>query len=223
MNFQFEWHYVTNNWSLLLDGLGITLYVSIISMALALILGLLIALLRMSRLALLRLPAQLYINIFRAIPLFVFIIWLYYGLPIVLGFNFAPITAGVLCLTIQYSSWMAEIYRSGIGAINRGQREAAASLGLTGLQTFIDVIFPQAVRIIIPPTGNMFVGMLKDSSLIGIIGVLELVRQTQLLVSKTFRPFELYTTIAIIYILLTILLSHGVNTLERRQHLSAQT
>ena len=217
MSFEFRWDFVTSRWELLASGLGITLYVSVISMALALVLGLIIALIRMSKHRPVSLVAQIYINTFRAIPLFVFLIWLYYGLPIVIGFNFAPITAGVLCLTIQYSSWMAEIYRSGISAIGKGQREAAHSLGLTGYQTFTDVIFPQAIRIIIPPTGNMFVGMLKDSSLVGIIGVFELVRQAQLAVSQTFRPFEFYTAIAAIYILLTILLSQGVNLLERRQ------
>lgn len=218
MNFQFRWHFVIDRWELLASGLWITIYVSIISMALALLLGLIIALLRMSKFQIMSLPAQLYINIFRAIPLFVFLIWLYYGVPIVVGVNFEPITAGVACLAIQYSSWMAEIYRSGISAVGKGQREAAASLGLTGFQTFLDVIFPQAFRIIIPPTGNMFVGMLKDSSLVGIIGVFELVRQAQLAVSQTFRPFEFYTAIAAIYILLTVLLSQGVNYLERRQH-----
>jgi len=187
-------------------------------MAVALLLGLIVAMLLMSKYPAISIPAQIYINIFRAIPLFVFLIWLYYGLPIMIGFNFTPITAGVLCLSIQYSSWMAEIYRSGISAIGSGQREAAASLGLTGFQSYLDVIFPQAFRIIIPPTGNMFVGMLKDSSLVGIIGVFELVRQAQLAVSQTFRPFEFYTAVAAVYILLTLLLSQGVSMLERRQH-----
>jgi His/Glu/Gln/Arg/opine family amino acid ABC transporter permease subunit len=218
MSFDFKWDYVVSRWDLLAQGLTITIYVSIISMVLALILGLIVALLRMSKYRAISLPAQIYVNIFRAIPLFVFLIWLYYGLPILIGFNFTPIMAGVLCLSIQYSSWMAEIYRSGISAIGSGQREAAASLGLTGYQSFMDVIFPQAFRIIIPPTGNMFVGMLKDSSLVGIIGVFELVRQAQLAVSQTFRPFEFYTAVAAIYILLTILLSQGVGLLERRQH-----
>jgi ABC-type amino acid transport system permease subunit len=173
---------------------------------------------RMSKFKPFNLFAQLYINIFRAIPLFVFIIWMYYGLPIVLGIDFDPITAGVLCLALQYAGWLAEIYRAGISAINKGQREAALSLGLTRFQTFADVIFPQAFRIMLPPMGNNFVGMLKDSSLVGIIGVFELVRQAQLAVSQTFRPFEFYTAIAIIYILLTQLLSQGVSLLERRQH-----
>lgn len=215
--FEFRWDFVFDRWELLGKGLGMTLYVSLLGMILALALGLLIANMRMSKFAPLRWVAQAYINIFRAIPLFVFIIWMYYGLPIVLGIDFGPITAGVLCLALQYAGWLAEIYRSGIGAIGKGQREAALSLGLTRFQTFSDVIFPQAFRIMLPPMGNNFVGMLKDSSLVGIIGVFELVRQAQLAVSQTFRPFEFYTAIAIIYIILTQLLSQGVSLLERRQ------
>ena len=216
MKFGFRWDYVVSRWEFLASGLGITLFVATVSMVLALVLGLPIALMRMSRFKLLSFPAQLYINIFRAIPLFVFLIWLYYGFPIILGFNFGPMTAGVMCLTIQYSCWMAEIYRSGVSAINAGQSEAAASLGLTSYQVLWHIIFPQAVRIIIPPAANMFVGMLKDSSLVGIIGVFELVRQTQLAVSQTFRPFEFYTAIAAIYIVLTMLLSRMADRLEQR-------
>lgn len=217
-DFEFHWDFVFDRWELLAKGLGMTLWVSFLGMIVALVLGLLIALMRMSKFKPFNLFAQLYINIFRAIPLFVFIIWMYYGLPIVLGIDFDPITAGVLCLALQYAGWLAEIYRAGIGAINKGQREAALSLGLTRFQTFADVIFPQAFRIMLPPMGNNFVGMLKDSSLVGIIGVFELVRQAQLAVSQTFRPFEFYTAIAIVYILLTQLLSQGVSLLERRQH-----
>lgn len=215
--FEFRWDFVFDRWELLVKGLGMTLYVSLLGMILALALGLLIANMRMSKFAPLRWVAQAYINIFRAIPLFVFIIWMYYGLPIVLGIDFGPITAGVICLALQYAGWLAEIYRSGIGAIGKGQREAALSLGLTRFQTFADVVFPQAFRIMLPPMGNNFVGMLKDSSLVGIIGVFELVRQAQLAVSQTFRPFEFYTAIAIIYIILTQVLSQGVSILERRQ------
>lgn len=217
-NFEFKWDYVFDRWELFAKGLGMTLWISLLGIVLALPLGLLIGQLRMSKFTPLRLLAQLYINIFRAIPLLVFIVWMYYGLPIVLGINFDPITAGVLCLALQYAGWLAEIYRSGIDAIGKGQREAALSLGLTRFQTFWDVIFPQAFRVMLPPIGNQFVGMLKDSSLVSIIGVFELMRLTTLAVSQTFRPFEFYTATAAIYIAVTQLLSKGVNELEKRQH-----
>lgn len=214
--FQFRWDFVLQRWDWLATGLAMNLYVTAISMGIALVLGLIIALLRMAKVPVLNLFAQTYINIFRAIPLFVFIIWLYYGLPILLGINFPAVTAGVICLSLQYAGWLAEIYRAGIGAIPKGQREAAYSLGLTPVQAFRDVIFPQALRIIILPIGNNFVGMLKDSSLVSIIGVFELVRQANLAVSLTFRPFEFYTTVALVFIVLTQLFSHGVMMVERR-------
>jgi His/Glu/Gln/Arg/opine family amino acid ABC transporter permease subunit len=217
--FEFQWDAVLQRWDWLATGLAMNVYISAASMAIALVLGLVVAVLRMAPLPLVPLVAQLYINIFRAIPLFVFIIWLYYGLPIMLGINFPPVTAGVICLSMQYAGWLAEIYRAGIGAIPRGQREAALSLGLTPLQAFRDVVFPQALRIIVPPIGNNFVGMLKDSSLVSIIGVFELVRQANLAVSLTFRPFEFYTVVAVLFIVLTQLLSHGVTRLERRMRI----
>jgi His/Glu/Gln/Arg/opine family amino acid ABC transporter permease subunit len=216
-HFEFRWDVVAQRWDWLASGLGITVYLTVISMAVALVLGLIIALLRMAKFRPVSLAAQLYIDVFRAIPLFVFIIWLYYGLPIVLGINFTPIMAGVICLSMQYAGWLAEIYRAGINAVGKGQREASVSLGLSSVQTFRDVVFPQALRLIIPPIGNNFVGMLKDSSLVSVIGVFELVRQANLAVSLTFRPFEFYTTIAVVYIVLTRLLSHSFMLLERRQ------
>jgi len=217
-DFEFHWEYVFDRWELLANGLRMTLYVSFLGMVLALALGLLIALMRMSKFRPFNLFAQFYVNIFRGIPLYVFILWMYYGLPLFLGINFGPITAGVLCLALQYAGWLAEIYRSGISAINKGQREAALSLGLTRFQTFLDVIFPQAFRIMLPPMGNNFVGMLKDSSLVATIGVFELARQAQQAASQTFRFFEFYTATALIYIMLTHLISQGINYLERRQH-----
>jgi His/Glu/Gln/Arg/opine family amino acid ABC transporter permease subunit len=216
-HFQFRWDMVAQRWDWLATGLAMTIYLTVVSMAVALVFGLILALFRMAKFRPVSLAAQLYIDIFRAVPLFVFIIWLYYGLPIVLGINFAPVTAGVICLSMQYAAWLAEIYRAGIGAIGKGQREAAASLGLSPVQTFRDVVFPQTLRIIIPPIGNNFVGMLKDSSLVSVIGVFELVREATLAVSLTFRPFEFYTTVAVIYIVLTRVLSYGTMMLERRQ------
>lgn len=196
-------------------GLLITLWVSFLSLALALILGLVVALLRMSPFAPVRWLASLYIQVFRGIPLFVFIIWTYYGLANLVNINFSPLQAGVLCLSLQYAGYLAEVYRGGIQAIDKGQREAAASLGLSNLAAFRHVIFPQALRIIVPPIGNMAVGMVKDSSLVSTIGVLDLMRQTQVAVSETFRPFEFYTVAAAIYIGLTLGLAYLVTLLER--------
>jgi glutamine transport system permease protein len=214
--YQFDWKVVGDRWGLLLSGLQWTLGISAASMLLSLVFGLLLAVMRLSPLPPVRNVAVLYINVFRAIPLFVFIIWLYYGLSIVIGVNFDPLVAGIIVLTMQYAAWLAEIFRSGIQAVDRGQWEASYSIGMSPAQAFGSIILPQAVRIVIPSVANMFVGMLKDSSLVSIIGVFELIRQTQLAVSQTFRPFELYSAATLVYLVLTLGASRLVTALEHR-------
>ena len=216
MEYQFHFDVFETYWTWLAKGLGMTLYVSIIAMFFALIIGLLVALLRLSKIKVLSWVGQAYIEFFRGIPLFVFIIWLYYGLAMVIGLNFRPLVAGIMCLAMQHGGYLAEIYRSGIQAIPVGQWEASYSLGFSSTRTFIKIIFPQAFKIIIPPTANMFVGMLKDSALISIIGVNELMRQSQMATSLTFRPFEFYTVTALLYVGLTLGFSQLVKLLEAK-------
>jgi glutamine transport system permease protein len=214
--YTFDWRVVSERGFLLIWGLEWTLGISIVSMVLSLVLGLVVAVMRLSSSPPLRNIATLYINAVRAVPLFVFIIWVYYGLSIVVGVNFSPIAAGVACLTLQYGGWLAEIFRAGIQAVDKGQWEASYGIGMSPTQSFVWVIMPQALRISIPPIANMFVGMLKDSSLVSVIGVFELIRQTQLAVSQTFRPFELYTAATAIYLVLTLGAARMVSVLEQR-------
>jgi His/Glu/Gln/Arg/opine family amino acid ABC transporter permease subunit len=214
--YTFDWRVVSERGFLLLWGLEWTLGISLVSMVLSLIFGLVVAVMRLSSVPPLRNIATLYINFVRAIPLFVFIIWVYYGLSIVVGVNFSPIGAGIACLTLQYAGWLAEIFRAGIQAVDKGQSEASYSIGMSPTQSFTWIILPQALRISIPPIANMFVGMLKDSSLVSVIGVFELIRQTQLAVSQTFRPFELYTAATAIYLVLTLGAARGASIVEQR-------
>ncbi len=214
MDYTFHFGVLGTYWIWLAKGLWITIYISIISMFLALIIGLIISICRLSKIRILVIFSQSYIEIFRGIPLFVFIIWLYYGLAMVSGINFEPVTAGIICLSMQHGGYLAEIYRAGIQAVSRGQWEASFSLGFSIINTFARIIFPQAVKIIIPPTANMFIGLFKDSALVSIIGVNELMRQSQIATSLTFRPFEFYTVTAIIYIVLTLFLSQIAKLLE---------
>ena len=216
MEYTFHFEVFETYWTWIAKGLWITIYISAISMIFALIIGLFISILRLSKIYILVLISRTYIEFFRGIPLFVFIIWLYYGLAMVSGINFDPITAGIICLSMQHGGYLAEIYRAGIQAVAKGQWEASFSLGFSIINTFIRIIFPQAVKIIIPPTANMFIGMLKDSALVSIIGVNELMRQSQIATSLTFRPFEFYTVTALIYIVLTIGLSQMAKFLELR-------
>ena len=185
-------------------------------MVVALVVGLIVAILRISKSVPLTLFAHAYIEFFRAIPLLVFIIWLYYGLAMATGINFEPVMAGVICLSMQHGGYLAEIYRSGIQAIPKGQWEAAYSLGYSPARTFVKIIAPQAFKIVIPPTANQGVSMIKDSALVSVIGVNELMRQSMIATSNTFRPFEFYTVAALIYVALALGLSHIAKMVEDR-------
>lgn len=221
-NYQFAWEVIGEYRGWLAAGVVLTLELAIVSMALAMVLGLGIALLRMSPIWPVRTFASLYISVFRAIPPLVFILWMFYGVTLVTGLNIEAFWSGVICLTLQYAAWLAEIYRAGLQAIDKGQREAALSTGLSRTRTFAKVIWPQAWRIIIPPMANNFVGIVKDSSLVGIIGLNELMRQSQIAVSLTFRPFELYTAAMLIYIVLTLAIARLGSFLEQRAARSLQ-
>ena len=215
-NYQFAWDVVSQYRFWLWEGVVLTLKLAAVSMALAMVLALFIALMRMSSIWPLRTLASIYIAVLRAIPLLVFILWGYYGVALVLGLNVDPFWAGVICLMLQYSAWLAEIYRAGLQAIDKGQREAALSTGLSSTRAFARVVWPQAWRIIIPPLASNFIGIIKDSSLVGIIGLNELMRQSQISVSLTFRPFEIYTAAMCIYIVLALVISRLASIVEQR-------
>lgn len=213
----FDWTVVTNNLGLYWSGLRLTLFIAVVSFALATLLGVVVALLRMSRNPVVSGLMGAYINVFRAIPLLVFILFVYYGIAIAFRLDsLGPIQAGILVLTLQYSAWLGEIFRAGIQAVPKGQSEAALSVGMSRVQTFFTIRLPQAGRISIPPTGNMFVGMIKDSSLVYIIGVPELLRNTQLMANRTFAYFEIYMATVAIYLVLTTVIYYAVKYLERR-------
>jgi len=224
-NYQFAWNVVYEYRFWLLEGTLLTLKIAALSMALAMVFALPLALLRMSRVWILSGIAMVYIAVLRAIPLLVFILWMYFGVTLVTGLQVDAFGAGVICLTLQYSAWLAEIYRAGLQAIDKGQREAALSTGLSRSRAFAKVIWPQAWRIIIPPLASNFIGIIKDSSLVGVIGLNELMRQAQIADSLSFRPFELFTAAMLIYIALALIISPLASAVERRaaHSLSLQT
>jgi len=212
ISFKFIW----DNMGLFLDGVKLTIFIAVIAFTLATLGGLAVALMRMSKSRLVRMFVATYINVFRAIPLLVFILFVYYGIAISFELQVSAIQAGILALTLQYSAWLGEIFRGGIQAVSHGQREAALSLGMGRPQAFMRVVLPQAFRIAIPPTGNMFIGMVKDSSLVYLIGVPELLRVSNRLANRTFRYFEVYLATVLIYLVLTTSIYFMVKYLERR-------
>jgi len=212
----FRWEFIWDNRDIFLEGVRLTIFIALVAFTLATFAGLAVALLRMSTNRIIQPIMAAYINIFRAIPLLVFIVFIYYGIAIQFELSISAIQAGIFALTLQYSAWLGEIFRSGIQAIPHGQREAALSVGMGRPQTFFRVILPQATRIVIPPTGNMFIGMIKDSSLVYLIGVPELFRVSFRLANRTFRYFEVYLAVVLIYLILTTVVYFGVKYLERR-------
>jgi polar amino acid transport system permease protein len=213
---EISWDFIFDNLPLFLDGVKITILISLVAFGLSIAFGLVVALLRMSKSRILQPIMAGYINLFRAIPLLVFILFVYYGVAISFDMQVTAIQAGIFALTLQYSAWLGEIFRGGIQAVPHGQREAALSVGMGRAQTFLMVILPQATRIVIPPTGNMFIGMIKDSSLVYLIGVPELLRVSNRLANRTFRYFEVYLTTVLIYLVLTTAVYFLVKYLERR-------
>jgi polar amino acid transport system permease protein len=150
-------------------------------------------------------------------PFLVLLIWAYYGLAILLDISLTPLSAGISCLSIKYAGRLAEIFRSGFQAIEKGQAEAAFSVGFSNLQTYRRIILPQVVPIVIPPLINEVVGMIQDSAVVSLLGIWELMRRGNSVANASLKPFEIYTTIAVIYLIMTISISQlNERVIERK-------
>jgi polar amino acid transport system permease protein len=180
------------------------------------VIGLLISLLGLGKNKFLKTFNRTYIEVFRSIPLLVLLLWVYYGLPIVVGISLSPFIAGIVSLALSDSAFEAEVFRAGIQSIPKGQRDAARSIGLNKYQAMRLVIFPQALRIILPAIGNQFVYVVKMSSLVSIIGLADLTRKANELVVSVYRPLEIYTFLVIEYLVLILVISYLVRKLENK-------
>ena len=203
------------NLKFLISGISITIYISVISIILAMIIGLLVALTSLSKNKFLSYFNIVYVEIIRAIPLLVLILWIYYGLPIISGVSFSPFVSGIIALTISESAFQAEIFRAGINSSKKPQGEAGSSLGLTFFARLRLIILTQAVKNILPALGNQFVYVLKMSSLVSIIGIADLTRKANELVVTTYRPLEIYTFLILEYLALILIVSYFVRKLEK--------
>jgi His/Glu/Gln/Arg/opine family amino acid ABC transporter permease subunit len=216
MNYKFQWHLITRNWQPIVEGLLVTYLVTVLSMALCLVFGLVLALMRLSKYRWLSLIAQTYIEIVRAIPLYVFLLWIYFGLSVALGITFQPLEAGVLALGLLTSAYTAEIYRSGIMAVPPGQTEAAKALGLTQPQIYRDIVFPQAFKVVLPSLANQFVGVFKGAAIVSLIGVADLMYFAREASLKFFRPFEFYSAAGAMLIVSTLIFGAVVAVIENK-------
>lgn len=205
-----------SNLLFLIGGLGDTLALSATAMAFSITAGLLVALPGIGKNRWGRRFNRIYVEVVRAVPILVLILWVYYGLPVVIGVTFTVFWSGVIALALSDSAFEAEIFRAGIEGVPKGQVEAAQTVGLSWAQTMRHVVLPQALRRILPPLGNQFVYMLKMSALVSIIGMQELTRRANELVVVEYRPLEIYTILVLEYLVLILIVSQGVRWLERR-------
>lgn len=223
----------------LVKGIGITVAVTLVAYGAASLLGLGLALAQLSKWRGVRQGARLYIEVVRGVPIMVLLLyvafvlapamvagwnWLgsWFGLEPVKNRDFPLVARAVLALTLAYSSFLAEIFRAGLQAVDRGQIEAAMALGLTGWRRFRHITFPQAFRLILPPYGNDFVAMVKDSSLVSILGVADITQIGKVTAAGNFRYFETYNLVALIYLAMTVGLSLVLRRIERRMRMAGK-
>jgi glutamine transport system permease protein len=207
-----------NNLKFMISGAYNTILMSVIAICISVVVGLLVALPGLSSKRGWRMFNRTYVEIVRAVPILVLILWVYYGLPTLSGITLNVFWAGVLALALSDSAFQAEIFRAGIQSIARGQYEAAQSVSLNYRDTMRYVILPQAIRRILPALGNQLVYMLKMSSLVSVIGMQELTRKANELIVVEYRPLEIYTILVLEYLALILIVSAGVRWFERRMN-----
>lgn len=214
----YQWHFdvVWENFPIMLSGIWLTVLLSILSMLLGAVLGMVVALARLSPWAGLRGIAYCYTELFRTTPLLVQIVWVFYVLPLVTGLTLTPFYSGLVAFGLNIAAFMAEIYRAGITSVGRGQSEASLALGMSGAQVMRRILIPQAVTRMIPPIGTMWISLFKDTSLVSAIGVTELMYQARFLAVDTYRPVEIFTVCAVVYFVITFPQSIGVNWLYHK-------
>ncbi len=212
----FSWALIWQTLPMLLTGAWVTVKLTTISVALGIVIGTFVGIGRLSRRRAISAAMLVYVDFMRGTPLLVQIFLVYMGLPQLLGFPIPPYVAAITALSINSGAYVAEIVRAGIQSIDRGQTEAALSLGMKPRQAMRHIILPQAFKRIIPPLGNEFIAMLKDSSLVSAIALEELVRKGQIVIGRTFRPFEIWIAVAVLFLIMTLTISRLVAWGEKK-------
>lgn len=218
--YNWDFYTVMQSFDLFLIGVWTTFLYTIGSIVLGVVIGLAACFARLSQFAVLRILARSYQELFRCTPLLVQILWAYYALPMVLGFSISNTTAGLLTLSLYVGSFYAEIFRGGINAIDKGQREAAAAVGMSGVQSMTHIILPQAIKKMLPAFINQSVIQVKNTSLLYAISVAELTYMTSVVNSETYRPLEAYSLAAVMYFVMLFPLTQIADHFERRMRRS---
>ena len=219
-SFNFAYNVMWESVPVLLGGVKYTLIITAGGLFFGFILGTVAGLMKLGRGIVLPRIAGIYIESIRGTPLMVQVMFLYFGMPLILGMRIPTLTASIIAIAVNAGAYIAEVVRGAVQSIERGQVEAGRSIGLSRFQTMRYVIWPQAFRRMIPPLGNQFIISLKDTSLLVVIGMGELTRTGQEIVAENFRAFEVWLTVAIIYFIMTRTLSFGLNYVEKRYSIS---
>ena len=216
MSYEFKFEAFWENRSFIFEGIIMTLTITVIALAIGLVVGLIAGLCKNSKNRLFSSPANFYIELFRNTPELVQLIWVYYCLPILFGLHLISFTACIIALGLNAGGYLAEVFRAGIQAVDKGQIEAARSLGLSHFQTMFKITLPQAIRTMLPPFVNQSIVLLKNSSLVSILGVADLTYRAQVVAMNTYRPIEIFTATAVLYFILCTVLSYIVRFSEKR-------
>ncbi len=217
MGYGWRFDLVFQSLKFLLAGLGVTVAVCLQAFALALVIGLFVAFARLSRYAPLRVSARVYVDVVRSTPLLIQLVWLYYALPLLTGLSLSLMQTAFVGLSLYGAAYLGEVFRGGILSIGKGQYEAGFAIGLTPIQVWRRVILPQAIVRMLPPMGSTLISLLKESALLSVIGVPELMFQILGVTTTTFRTLETFTVGAGMYFLVTYPLALLVNRLYRRR------
>ena len=212
----FNWGLIADNLPLLLQGALVTVEITAMSVGCGFFIGLLVALANLSKFTVVRLLAKCYVDIIRGTPLLVQIFLIYFALPMITGQRIDPFIAAVTACSINSGAYVSEIFRAGIQSVDKGQMEAGRSLGLSWMQTMFYIILPQAFKHVIPPLGNEFISMTKETAQVSVIGFEELTRRGQLIISKTYGALEIWLAVAVLYLIMTLGIAQLVSYLERR-------
>lgn len=215
MGYQLDFSVVIKHLPLFLKGVFLTVEISFLAIIIGLCIGILAAVARTSRIKILDLIAAVYVEVFRNTPLLIQIFIIFFGLPSI-GIKLSPYVSGLTALVLYVGAYNTEVIRAGLEAIPRGQIEAAKSIGLTGVQTFLYIILPQMFRISLPALGNNWVALVKNSSLVSVIGMVELTWVAMDLNALTFRSFELFGAATLFYLILIFILTNIQNFVEKR-------
>jgi glutamine transport system permease protein len=216
MAFEFQPSVMIESVPTLIEGARTTIIITIGGLVFGFTLGAVTGLMKLSRSMVIRKIAGIYIETIRGTPMLVQAMFLYFGVPMAIGVRIPVLAAGIIVIAVNSGAYIAEIVRGAIQSINPGQKEAGRTIGLTRLQTMRYIIWPQAFRRMIPPLGNQFIISLKDTSLLMIIGVGELLRTGDEIVAVNFRAFEVYLTVGLIYLAMTMFIAKLLNMLEKR-------